>query len=338
MYFQKILMIILNNKVYSIEMWEWFNQMENEILDFEKNRDSRINVFIPIFYEEHREEWPKDYYKLDCGQFWEILWDIFRLICGISGERIETKYSIDDIELEIDKIYRTMIWWCFAEGLTEDDYGKVDYTMKDDVNKSMNQHFRYKIYYIYKEIEERLIILKKLFKNFKNNSLYKMQIIDEYKARSEDVNETKDFIKNEITKNAAGDLDEFILYTISDFQNGIMTENHEKLAKLIRFQKFDDSDFESKLPKGQIWQSIFTDEFEGKDDVFGVFYENYTEVSIKYFLKDFAVSTFDIIQIPFYGVFTDDNGISYAEDIHFLLDIKKIKNRIKKVLKKYEFS
>lgn len=333
-------MIILNEFVYSIEMWEWFHEMKRSKLDFEKKRDSSVVVFETFMYTEDRYDLQRDYYQFNLQQLWDLVWDLFMHMSGVQSKfNVDVKYTLSDIDMELEKVYRALLWWCFAEGVPQKDFSAFDYTMIDNEKMSVNQHFRYRVYYIIKSIEKSFKNAKLQLSNYKFTDVSQMEEENEYifKNGISDT-EVKEFIVNEIRKSAAGDADEFILYTISDIQNKTMNEYHEKLCQLIRFIKFDDPDFDSKLPPGQIWQTLFKEVFDGKDEVFDTFYSSFTYQSIMYFLSDYTLNTFDIELIPIYNVFTDNNGASYAKQIFNLLDTIRIGKRIRQVIKKYEQS
>lgn len=321
-------------------MWEWFHEKKATTLDFNKKKDASIEVFEMFFYTEERYEWPRNYYELNLLQLWDVTWSIFMMASGIGNDfKIDVKYTLNEIELELDKVFRALLWWCFAEDLTDADFSTFDYTMVDREKMSVNQHFRYRIYYIVKSMEKSFQSLRTQMTNLKNKEVNNMEIISEFDFKNNQSQKiVYEFITNEIRKSAAGDADEFILYTIANIQNRTMSDNHEKLCQLIRFIKFEDPDFITKLPPGQIWQTLFKDVFDGKDEVFDVFYKAFTSEAILYFLSDYALNTFGIEQIPWYNVFTDNRGQSYSNSILNLLDSNQISKRIRQVIKKYEAS
>lgn len=333
-------MIVINEFVYSLEMWEWFHDMKGTILDFEKNKSATVEIFEIVFFTEERFKWPRDYYKLNLYQFWEIVWDVFKWVTGVvNSYKLDVECSTSDIAHELEKIYRTLLWWCFAAELEESDLGNFDYTMIDKTNMSLNQHFRYRVYYMIHSMQKSFDSLANYLAYTKNKELCNMEEVSQYVFKNEQTQEdVQNFILTEIRKSAAGDADEFILYTISSIQNKTMTSDHEKLCQLVRFIKFEDPDFTTKLPPGQIWQTLFESIFDGKDEVFGDFFKEFPSESITYFLSDYALNTFGIDRIPLYNVFTQDKGKSYSKNILNLLDTVLIRKRIRQVIKKYEQS
>jgi len=333
-------MIIINDFVYSIEMWEWFHNMKDIKLDFEKKINTTVEVFEIVFFTEERYKWPRDYYKLDLCQLWEIVLDIFKWISGVQNTlKLDIKFKTSDISHELEKIYRTLLWWCFAEGLEQNHFGDFDYTMIDNRNMALNQHFRYRVYHMVHSMQKSFDGLANYLADTKYKEVCDMEEVNAYSFNNDQTHkDVQDFILNEIKKSTAGDADEFILYTISNIQNKTMKNDHEKLCQLVRFIKFEDTDFTRKLPPGQIWHTLFEDVFDGKDEVFYDFYEAFTSESIMYFLSDYVLNNFGIERIPIYNVFTQDKGKSYSKDILNLLDTVQISKRIRKVIKTYEMS
>lgn len=331
-------MIVINEFVYSLEMWEWFHDMKRNELDFKKSRDSSVEIFEKTYFTQERYQWPREYYKLNLYQFWDILSEIFMWVTGVTNNnKVDVKFTHCNIASELDKIYRCMLWWCFAQGLEESDFGNFDYTMVDKEKMSVNQHFRYRVYYMIRAMKKSFSTLETFMLNSKKKNVCDMQEIEPYSYKNDlSKEQVLELILTEIKKSAAGDADEFILYTISNIQNITMNDEHEKICQLVRFIKFENPDFTTKLPPGQIWQTLFESIFDGKDEVFGDFFEAFPSESIIYFLSDYALNTFGINRIPMYNIFTEDKGQTYSKDILNLLDTTQIKKRIRQVIKKYE--
>jgi len=191
---------------------------------------------------------------------------------------------------------------------------------------------------MWKVIEEGFLKLKHMsFDIFKMRELRNNEILNPC-SETPGINEIKEYLRLEIIKSFAGDADEFILYTIASIQNRTMNENHEKLAQLVRFIKFGIVSFEEKLPPGHIFQTIFPDEFEGKDEVFNDFYDSYAADAIMYFLIDYTTDSCGVKRIPFYNVFTKDDAMNFSENIFQVLDVKEIQEKIRRVIIRFESS
>ena len=327
-------MIFLDDFVYSLEIFEFYNEKQKTLLDFEKKKSDDIQVFISYFYSK---KWPTNYYQLDFNQIYEFFFELFKFISNFSNQicSINTKFTINDIDDELKKIYRAILFFCFVENLEDVELNKIDYMFVDKKNKSLNQHFRYRIFYMYKEIESQFLKLKNLLQQMCHNEIVQMKKINNYSINIENIG---NYIFGEIRNSIKGDNDEFIIYCINSILVNSVTKNHEKIAQLIRYIKFDDKNFDKKLPIGQIVNTIFGNIFDGIDEIFTTFYENKKNECIIYFLSDYLMTTFDIIKIPFYNIFTLNKGKSYTDNILYLLNIKNIKSRIKNIHKLYENS
>lgn len=314
--------------MYSEEIWTWFHEMQKEELDFDKKRDAAILVFSPLIHMHgERDDWPLNYYTLSMSQAWDVFVDVFKLASGIPLMSVYREFTLDDIELEIDKLLRCILWWSFVEGLTEEEIGTFDYTLVDQGNGRVNPDYHFRVYYMQKCIRTSFGNLRKMMGTFVCSEVSSMTIKTSYSSEAVD-----EYILSQITQSIAGDADEFILYAISDIQNASIGDSHEKIAQLARFRKFEIFDFGTKLHPGQVWQMLFADVFEGKDEVFASFYENFKNESILYYLRDFAMSDFDIKVIPWYSLITNDNGLTYNQDIVHVIDIDRVKRRVKDIV------
>lgn len=327
-------------------MWEWYHRMKDEFLDFNKEMDDSIVVFQEILYltngtereMDERDTWPTHYYQLNCNQLWLIVLEILKVTVGVSEYMLPTMSTREEIRGEVDKVKRALLWWAFAENLEQTQFGDIDYVMIDDKNRSMNQHFRYRVYYIIREFDGAIERLNTVLDRMKHGEVRDMHAIDRNASRIGNYDIALKYVRELVRLSAADDADEFILYAIADYQNEMMNENHEKICQLVRFQKFQTAEFDEKLPPGQIWATLFMDVFDGKDEVLEIFMQHFANIAILYFMKDYTGTTFGIEQIPWYGVYSDDNGETYTSDLHCIIDKPKIDSRIKSIVKSYENS
>lgn len=330
-------MIVLDEvEVHSVQIWNWLNKVKGTILDFDKKKPAEIKHFRFLMSKE--ENWNyESYYEMSAGMFWKVFNEVFKLASGIPTNPLPISVSVDDVEDELEKVIRVLIWWCFAEAVDETLLEDLDYMLVNKEKRSVNFAYRFNAYYMYKEIYERLAKTKKVLDG---RLLSRMNELTQYHtACPMSIAKVKEFIDSQVQKACAGDADEFAIYTVDVIQRQTLTDNHEKMAQLVRFYKFGMADFESKLPPGQVWQILFSDYFDGVDEVFDEFYEKFKNECIMYFLNDYTACDYDIIEIPWYKVYcNEDDKENYTSSVLNLLNVPRIKKRILKLEISYKNS
>jgi len=327
-------MELINGTPFSSDMWEWYHHHKwPHVLDFDQKLDNSCSkaIFAYWFAVEGRGGYPMDYSLMTAGQFWEFAQEALLMASGVSMHPVPATQSLLVLGAELDKIKRTLLWWAFAEGVPPERIGDMDGTMVG--KERLNQLYRYRAHYYYLIIEKAYDKLLVQMAKYQFHEVALMKpFMPEMRAPPGD-NGT--FLYELIRKSCAGDQDEFILYAADDIQKNSMTVDHEKLAQLVRFEKFEEFKFDEPLPASEMWRMIFPKVMEGFDEVFLDFYCKFTSQCVLFFLHDFLFQDFEIEKIPFYNLFTRDLGASCTADVVGLLDQAKITAEIARLNKIY---
>lgn len=327
--------IQVDNVHFSKKLWDWFNS--NKHLATED-----VNDEIGLFYRFLQPDCEKKYYsELTAGEFFMLIMELSLMTLGYHTYAIERHHDISDIRLEFNKVKATIIKWCMFEDFTYADVGNLEKDMIDVIAPAcsesgtreslrLKKSFHYKCYYFYKDFEEQLDKLEQMIGN-----MNKLPVDMEENRISKNtyvVENNKKAIIRFIRKAYAGDLDSYINEVMESYYQG-MTKNHEKIAQMIRCEKLDIPNFEENMSPDDTWRFLFYRYFDGFENEFDMFYNEFRDGCILFYMNDYLHTTFNIVKIPIYNIFTNDDGETYANEIEPLLNEDDINKRIKYIYK-----
>jgi hypothetical protein len=356
-------MLILDNAPHSEEIWGWFH-MQSKYVDMTSSGTGSIDVFSfllgatsrteveAVEVNEYADDCPQEtcgevrvatevednrseltYRDLTASRFWDLVQEVVRMASGISRFRVGRDVSPRALGVELEKVKSCMLWWAFAEGVSLDKIGTtMDHLMVDRDRLRLNQHYRYRVFYMTRIIDSSY---KTLLKTLGGDRVTAFEPPCSSGCGAESVCEE---MKGIINKSCAGDRDEFILYAIADVQNRTMGDDHEKLAQLVRFEKFEDRDFESKLHCAEIWRMLYIEHFEEVDEIFDDFYAAHGADSVLYFLSDLLASDLGIRHLDWYGLYGLGGDSGLSNNIFNVLPLNKMKKELLRVYEGYKLS
>jgi hypothetical protein len=327
--------IQVDNVHFSKKIWDWFN--DNKHLASE-DTDDEIRLFFR-FLQPGSEK--KRYTELTAGEFFMLLMELSLMTLGYHTHAIERHYEIADIRLEFSKVKSTIIKWCMFEDFTYEDIGNLEKDMIDVIAPActesgtreslrLKKSFHYKCYYFYKDFEEQIDKLENLIGGMK-------RIPGEMEENSDSknsyiVDNNKKAMVRFVRKAYAGDLDSFINEVMESYYDG-MSKNHEKIAQMIRCEKLDIPNFEEMMSPNDIWRFLFYRYFDGFENEFDMFYNEFRDGCVLFYMNDYLHTTFNIVKIPIYNIFTNDDGETFSNDVEPLINEDDINKRIKYIYK-----
>lgn len=319
--------IILVDKIpFSEKIHRWYSKENVHLFDIDFNWDDRLYAFYHMMPEESNGRLT----RLTCDQFFTLLNDIMDVSDGVAKQnKIPFKFTLQDIEQDIEKLKKCLIFWCLVEDVELEKFGTIDDWLFEKDKLRVNKKFHFICYYIFKNIEKNFEKLKKLFRDININNISDLQII------TTDNNEVKAQLLERIREAYKGDLEDFVLSAINKIQFDVINENHEKIAQMIRFQFMDIPNFEENLPAFESWRFTKPNYFDQYEDVFDDFFKQFPFESIDYFINDFLSYDFGITNIPFYYCFYNKNTEKIYTSIISCINIKEFDRRKREIYADY---
>lgn len=310
-------MILIEGAPHSVEIWVWYNENKHLVGGARSFRPTAFQYLVLKI-----ANCPGDYREMNAGQFWEFLWALMTHASGLDEVLTPPSVSVEQLEEELQVIKSIGIWWALAEGLEETDLGNFDHVHVDKLRGRLDHTYRYKFYYIWKIIELALNKTKKMLTTMENGQVSAMEQVRDVGT---------DIFQDLIREKAMGDLDEFIMYTIQHIQFTTLTSSHEKIALLERYLKFKKDNFEEKLPPSEIWRFLFPNYFDDLEDYYDKFYKRFKNECVLYFLNDYISEDYGVVKIPFYNLYTNDNGRNVSPTALAMVDTGAVLRDIKRI-------
>lgn len=322
--------ILIDGIPHSEEIHEWFSKTNIDLFKETIDWDDEIKAFIHIMPKfKITKTRKKNLKNLTCAEFFEFLEKLQNIADGLSS-----KYAVPEtvpyyeIKNDIAKIKKCLIYWCLIQDLDLEKFGAMPSFFMDNEFKRVDLKLHFKSFYMMNIIEQRLEYLDIIMSEFPE-PIHKLKYVamdyskPDYKRRLND-------IISMIRRTYKGDLEAFIEDTKSFIQNKTITDNHVKLAQLVRHMYTDFTDFKSEMPSFDAWRYLYTNYFTQYEDVFDEFLDEFTTQCIEYYFNDYLDCDFDILKIPFYYSFIlKSNPHEVHKSIISIINIKDISDREK---------
>lgn len=289
-------MILIDNAPYSIEIWCWYNQNKH-LASIPADKPIISTVFKHLFPPSWNYKVPRDFNKLNLGEFWNLLWDIFMLASGLSKKKIDKEVTLSQLRDELVAIKSIAIRWALRKNIPESEYGDYDHLDIDKEKGVLKQPYRYRVYYMLQ------IIFTSYDDLSKNVECELSEMPTSVIEKLSNTTNPSVFYSNLIREKSKGDLDEFIIYTMQYIQFNAITPFHEKMALLERYIKTDNSDFEARLSPSDTWRFLFPSFFDGFEDVYDKFFNEFSNECVLYFLSDYLSNDYGIRHAKFYNLY-----------------------------------
>lgn len=325
-------MLVVDDVVFSMEVWDWYNIRKNNI-SFQNN--TQIKVFRPWMKEKYNSgnEYLDTYGELSGWDFYVFLNEIFMLYTDIQLKPMDKKYDTDDMFIELKAIENLVIYWALTEGHEREDFGtEMRNELLNSNTMSFNRKFHVESCYKMKAIWQGYNDLVKLLDNITVSSIPEIDIF--LLENNVDDKEMDEFMKIIIRESCGGDFDEFIIAVMERIKFITMKENHEKLAMVKGFEIFGIEDFETKLHYSEIWRRLFTVYFDEVEDIFSLFYEKFVGHCVLFTFIDYlSWDNTTIKYIPIYKLYGDHELTQASTNIRFFINPENVKKRIYKLYK-----
>lgn len=340
--------VIIEGCVFRMEIWKYYHDIvESGVLQHYKQERDMINCFqIFLKYDVQANV----YQDLTIRNVWDLLEKLNEVFTGMNiNIGVSESFSVEEIETELDAFARTVHYWALTEG--HETHLDLDPKYLNDTLDGSNLKFQYRVYYL-------LQVLYGVLEKTKSLSFRSLEDIRE--IRDIDLNfnveETHEYIKDQIRKAYGGDLDEFIGGVTGYIQEQSLTVNHMHLSIRDGYEigqvKYDDSRgcwvengneqgdnnklWGNMVKRQTIWRFLYNNYFDEHEDVFPEFFKQYMPQCILYFGGDYLNGeTFGVKHVPIYNVFTTNHlKESYSKEISFLISKEMVKNSIEKIYNK----
>lgn len=328
------MLMVVNDVVFSMEVWDWYHNRKDK-LKMENNIP--INVFRPWLKEHHQNGIDKvsTYGELTGWDFLELINELLMIYTDIHERPLGDHVTMEQQYIELSAIETSLIYWVFTEGHAKEDFGPDMRNEYLDSNRmAFNQKFHVEMCYTMKAIWQGYHDLKKLLNGKEITDLDILNILTMENYEEDEV--VDEFIKKVIRQAYGGDFDEFIIAVMERIKFQTMKENHEKLAKIKAYELFGKEDFEKMLPEYEIWRMLYNNYFDEVEDIYKLFYQKFLGHCIQYVLLDYLSWDSEdsgIYYIPVYKYYCDKELTEATQNIRLLIDMEKIRARIKKLYK-----
>lgn len=312
-------MLLIDDIVYDEEVWEWFHKKQKEHLTNYENTQS-VYVFYELLYEDEMQG-ACAYKDLTCAEFFNLLDKLFYIFSGVGKGNmfIPTRYTLEEIQMEMRAIEKTLVFWACTCAHEPERLGDLD--LRYLGTKMVNHRFQTHTYYMYQQCVQGLEQLH-----------IRIEDYDVVPAPDDDeVEEPYDKLRAIITKAYGGDLDEFILDCIEDFQFTNMTPWHEKLAIVRGYELMGVFDWKTGVPHHERWRRIFTKYFSEEEDSFRRFIRVYTGMCVSFFFRNYLCQEPPFLYISAYGVYIRPGESDACRSCLGFIDFDAIEARIKEL-------
>jgi hypothetical protein len=320
--------VIIDQIPYSNEIHNWFAKDNLDLFSSDFNDwNNTIKVFEHILPKNKFGKPMSNLSQLSCFQFYDFINKVMMIGDGVAHKlAIDTKFNIGDIEDEVHKIKKTLIYWCLVENLPEESFEGLDDRWVEKEKGRVNRRFHYRCFYIMRNIEDRVMELRTCLNTLGISDLKNERLLA-HRFHDKEFQENLKPLISMIRRAYRGDLESFIVETINRVQFFTMNDNHEKLAQMIRFEELEIPNFTEKIPHFETWRFIHPTYFDKFEDVFDEFFDEFTTECIDYYFNDYLNTSFDITKIPFYYYFHKVGIVSLHKSIVTILNIDEIRKR-----------
>lgn len=319
--------IVLIDKIpFSQQIHKWYSEENFDMFQDSFDWDTYISAFKDLM-PKHSNGYLKN---LTCDEFFTFINDVMDVSDGVARERkLKSSITIAQIENDIVKIKKCLMFWSFVENLEIEKFGAFDEWLFDKDRLRVNNKFHFMCYYIIKNIEHNVDKLKQIMNKLRINKL------EDLKIDSSESSKNKEDVLKRIREAYRGDLEDFVLSTINKIQFDTVNKNHQKIAQMIRYQFMDIPNFDEELPYFEAWRFIKPTYFEKYEDSFDVFFEQFPFESVNYYINDFLNDDFGIISIPFYYCFYSSHDEKIYTSIISCIKVNDLDRRKKDLYGQY---
>lgn len=333
---------IIDGAPVSETLWRWFfrHSLTFDPAVFESSAEStpgRLAIPEPLCeLTASHEELPvnadavTNLYALTAHRFLCFLHTFMTLCIGRDKSRCLDMHKIpprDLVEFAQGPLKQTLLYWCLSEG-HDDAYALhgLDPSMVCAERKCTNRNYHMRAYYLFQEITDRLRVLDASVPLRTHISGETQPVRDSRGYRKPC---TLDFLKERIRVAYTGDLDGFIIDTIGFIQFACMSQNHEKVAQSIKYEKLHIAEFtKNSMTPFDTWRFIYPGYFDHVEDYFELFFEKFSAECIMYFFKDYLRDDLGIQWFPLYGMFYETRQQQWNSDLTKLLSCAEIERII----------
>lgn len=329
-------LLIINGDVFSTKIFEFY-ESKGKI-----HTGELPDVEIPCWMEEFTKR--KNFNEFTLNELWGIVHKLLLAFAGIEYSSTNNTLTPDELKEMLVNVEDTIMYFVFAEELSEDVVDNIDPQFIETINKKADEYdddeegtIVYKVNHRFNaHMYFKIMILRKNLENYTvlyNKHAHKFDYEDAddllFESRNTKMKKSKlVYAKKLIDDSCREIMVEFIEGVIEYIQTNSLHEYHQELARVIGYNNSQIPDFKTVLPPDEIWNRCFPFIFDDTDDSFEQFFAKYTEHCILYVFHDYLDDDMGYTFIPFINIVVDKEKLVYniVNDIDEIQVEKRLKD------------